>query len=452
MDEHRVGRFVVERRLGAGGFATVWQAWDPELESRVAVKVLADNWAGDADVRRRFTEEARLLRRVDSDHVVRVYDIGALDDGRPYFVMTYADLGTLNERLAAVPPPWTPQAVVAVVDAVADGLEVLHRHGVVHRDVKPANLLLRTVAGGAEALLLGDLGIAKDLTWASGITQPMGTDGYRSPEQSWYSAEIGPASDVFALAQVARVLLGLAAPPWPPGPLGATLARGTAHEAQERTGSAAEFARQFRAAVADLGRPTGPVAIPAPPPPEPATVQLAPQPVTVPDAGRRRSAGRQVALGSVALLVVAAAAAGWALTQRTTRISSPDGRVSVTLPSGWDAAGTAAVPGETVGEGMRATRDDRTVEAAMARSAAGPATVVARTGHPGCGSVSGSTVTAGAWRGVGLRWSGCPGDAVVHEVALRRPDGSDVLVWVRVRSVDGVPELADVLSGLRVGD
>ena len=67
-----IGRFRLERRLGAGGFATVWLARDDELDSLVAVKVLADNWAGEADIRRRFVDEARLLRRVDSDRVVRV--------------------------------------------------------------------------------------------------------------------------------------------------------------------------------------------------------------------------------------------------------------------------------------------------------------------------------------------------------------------------------------------
>ena len=77
-----------------GGFATVWLYHDAELRSDVAVKALAENWSQRLDVRERFLEEARILRQADSDHIVRVYDIGEVD-GTPYFVMTYADLGSL---------------------------------------------------------------------------------------------------------------------------------------------------------------------------------------------------------------------------------------------------------------------------------------------------------------------------------------------------------------------
>ena len=73
-----IGRLRIERQLGAGGFATVWLAHDPELDSPVAVKILAENLAVQADIRRRFADEARLLRRVDSDHLLRVYDVGEL--------------------------------------------------------------------------------------------------------------------------------------------------------------------------------------------------------------------------------------------------------------------------------------------------------------------------------------------------------------------------------------
>ena len=94
-----LGRYAVRRRIGSGAFATVWLAFDDQLESPVAVKVLADNWSGDDHVRRRFLDEGRLLRKVESPHVVTVYDAGELDDGRPYLVMTYADQGTLADRL-----------------------------------------------------------------------------------------------------------------------------------------------------------------------------------------------------------------------------------------------------------------------------------------------------------------------------------------------------------------
>jgi len=80
-----LGRYRLDRVLGSGSFATVWQGYDPELDVVVAVKVLADNWSLDAGVRARFLTEARLLRRIASDRVVRVHDVGVVDD-RPYFV------------------------------------------------------------------------------------------------------------------------------------------------------------------------------------------------------------------------------------------------------------------------------------------------------------------------------------------------------------------------------
>ena len=94
----RLGRLRQVERLGVGGFASVWLYHDDELESDVAVKALADNWAQRLDIRDRFLQEARILRRADSDHVVRVYDVGEVD-GTPYFVMTYADLGTVADLL-----------------------------------------------------------------------------------------------------------------------------------------------------------------------------------------------------------------------------------------------------------------------------------------------------------------------------------------------------------------
>ena len=90
----RLGRLTQVERLGVGGFASVWLYRDDELQSDVAVKALADNWAQRLDIRDRFLEEARILRRADSDYVVRVYDIGEAE-GTPYFVMSYADRGTV---------------------------------------------------------------------------------------------------------------------------------------------------------------------------------------------------------------------------------------------------------------------------------------------------------------------------------------------------------------------
>jgi serine/threonine protein kinase len=200
----RLGRLERVDRLGVGGFATVWLYHDAELRSDVAVKALADNWAQRLDVHERFLEEARILRRADSDHVVRVYDIGEADS-TPYFVMTYADLGSL-QHLVEADGPVTPARVVDLVHQAAAGLSVLHDLGVVHRDVKPQNLLLRSGGSAGERLLVADLGVAKAMLHASGLTQVVGTPAYMAPEQVT-GAEITPRADVHALAAVAYQLL-----------------------------------------------------------------------------------------------------------------------------------------------------------------------------------------------------------------------------------------------------
>jgi serine/threonine protein kinase len=192
-------------RIGAGGFATVWLYHDDELASDVAVKGLADNWAQRMDIRDRFLEEARILRRADSDHVVRVYDIGETD-GTPYFVMSYADRGSLAGLLEAGRPLPVDQ-VVDLVEQAAAGLAVLHRQGVIHRDIKPQNLLLRsTDSPDRVKLLIADLGVAKAMIHASGLTQVVGTPAYMAPEQATGEG-VDARADVHALGAVAYQML-----------------------------------------------------------------------------------------------------------------------------------------------------------------------------------------------------------------------------------------------------
>jgi serine/threonine protein kinase len=191
-------------RIGVGGFATVWLYHDDELDSDVAVKALADNWAQRHDIRERFLEEARILRRADSDHVVRVYDIGEAD-GTPYFVMSYADGGSLA-GLLEVGRPLPVAQVVDLVSQAGTGLAVLHRQGVIHRDIKPQNLLLRSTDDGGVRVLVADLGVAKAMLHASGLTQVVGTPAYMAPEQAT-GIGIDARADVHALGAVAYQML-----------------------------------------------------------------------------------------------------------------------------------------------------------------------------------------------------------------------------------------------------
>ena len=197
----KLGRYLLEDRLGAGSFATVWRAYDPELDTDVAVKVLADNWAANADVRQRFLAEARLLRRISSPRVVRVHDVGVQDD-RPFFVMDYVRGGTLAEQVGHC----RPAEALRLAAEAGYAVQVLHDAGVVHRDVKPSNLLL-DVGLTPPALLVADLGSAKQLADASGLTVTTGTPAYMAPEQALQTGGFDGRADVYALGAVTYELL-----------------------------------------------------------------------------------------------------------------------------------------------------------------------------------------------------------------------------------------------------
>lgn len=221
------GRYVVQRRLGAGNFATVYLAHDDRLAVPVAVKLLSDRWSWEPEVRGRFVQEARLLRSLNDARVVQIRDIAETEDGRPYLVMDFATEGTLEQRmieLAQQEVRLGPDQLRVAAHAIANALGVLHERRIAHRDVKPSNMLI-TRAGGTtttgqratstdgsilrpgERLMLGDLGLAKDLAFDSGVTVGVGTAGYMAPEQTLPGAKIDTRTDIFAasalLAQIA---------------------------------------------------------------------------------------------------------------------------------------------------------------------------------------------------------------------------------------------------------
>ena len=195
-------RYRIERPLGQGGMATVYLAHDEDLDRPIALKILADNLAGDATFRDRFEREARLAARLSHPNVVRVFDVGE-SDGRPFIVMEYVEGDTLADELVRH-GPLPPARAVELALQICSGLEAAHASGLVHRDVKPRNLLLRPDG----VLKIADFGIARaaESTRVTEIGTILGTAAYLAPEQA-QGLEATPAADLYSVGAVLYELL-----------------------------------------------------------------------------------------------------------------------------------------------------------------------------------------------------------------------------------------------------
>ena len=204
-------RYEIKGRLGHGGMATVYRAHDEKLDREVAIKLLADNLAGDDEVRRRFSREARLAAKLEHPNVVQVFDVGE-DDDRPYIVMEYVQGGTVADRLNRRRRSLATTEAIQLLCQLCDGLGHAHSKKLVHRDIKPQNLLLRESDG---CLKITDFGIARAVEDTARLTRPgkvIGTDRYMAPEQL-SDGKITPAVDVYACGVVANDLLPETRPP-----------------------------------------------------------------------------------------------------------------------------------------------------------------------------------------------------------------------------------------------
>jgi eukaryotic-like serine/threonine-protein kinase len=332
--EHRIAlptRYRVVRHIANGGMASVWAAEDELLGRLVAVKVLSAGYAQDERANRRFLREARAGARLsDCRHVVTVYDIGE-HDGRPFMVMEHFAGGTVSDRLRS--DREIPRALaLRWLREAAEALDCAHRHDVVHRDVKPANLLLDERG----RLAVGDFGIATVATEAS-LTQTgqvLGTAAYISPEQARGQAATD-ASDRYALAVVAFELLtgrrpfaadhpaaqarahvedsvpsASATGPRLPAEVDGVLRGGMAKDPAQRPASALDFLDSLEDAldgeIAAAGPPTAVTAhvTPAAAPPRPPTTRSG---RAVPAPAKRRWPGL-AALAALALVAGAAIA------------------------------------------------------------------------------------------------------------------------------------------------
>ncbi|WP_369221000.1 serine/threonine-protein kinase [Streptomyces sp. R39] len=459
----RIGRYRLEQRLGTGAFGTVWLAHDDQLDAPVAVKVLADNWSHRLDVHDRFLSEARLLRRADSKRVVQVYDIGELPDGRPYFVMEYADAGTLADLLGAGPLP-VPDAL-RLTALAARGAADLHSAGIVHRDIKPTNVLLRTAQDGTRRVLLADLGLAKSLAQASGLTLAAGSAGYQPPEQARPGEGIDARADVYALGAVGYELVTGTVPAAPGqvvrperlrpdlgDDVQRALMRALEPDRQRRWPSAQAFADELdRLAAAAAARRPGRL-----------------------DGVRRR-------LNAVTLTVAAVLAAGGTALAVTmidrggsagdgTRVADSTGRVTAEVPSGWagelrdsgwnpQALGLAAghEPGLEVADDVSEWQDlSATVNGVfIGVSAHGNVTAkVNALSHSGCHYDGSRAFTSSDWKGQVRSWSGCSGAGGSIQEAALGPAGGDSRpqVYVQVRQKGAVDKSTTdgILRSLRV--
>jgi serine/threonine protein kinase len=197
IDTFAGGRYVVERTLGHGGMSTVYLARDAELDRPVAIKVLEQSLAADDSFARRFRREAQVAAQLAHPNIVQIFDTGE-DERRLFIVMEYVDgegLERVLEREGRLPPPRVADIGVQACAA----LEAAHARGVVHRDVKPANLLVRRDS----VLKVVDFGIARPAQ-ATQLTQVgtiLGTLNYLAPEQA-AGDEVTAAADVYALGAV----------------------------------------------------------------------------------------------------------------------------------------------------------------------------------------------------------------------------------------------------------
>ncbi|GAA1913811.1 serine/threonine-protein kinase [Nocardioides hwasunensis] len=455
----------MRRRIGSGAFATVWLAYDEHLDSPVAIKVLAENWAGDLHVRQRFIEEGRFLRKVESPHVVSVYDAGELADDRPYLVMAYADQGTLADRLEL--SALEPLQALTVLTQVGQGLSALHDRGVLHRDVKPANVLFRSVehAHGSQVVaMVGDLGLGKAMDMSSRLTMVGGTPTYVAPEQA-LGEGLDPRADQFSLAALGYYLLAgrqpfdhaslaAAASPTPPPPMDidnpgaeAVLLKALSQDREDRYDDVASFTAALVEAMGGHVDDAPEAWIPA----DPDLTRPAPtegtDEVGETTTGRGRGPRWPWLVAAVAVLA-AGAGGGWAIERTTTSdrtVEDRTGTIVVTVPESWTtrvdpdqwtpidgkqaqpsiAAGTragwntASDPGQGVFVGIL-TGDKLPTRVPQHRDCATAGTLI-RDQKDGDESMT-------------VVFSGCPGPDVTIERVVQL--NASQLLWVQVRSND----------------
>ncbi|HLJ95074.1 MAG TPA: serine/threonine-protein kinase [Gemmataceae bacterium] len=223
----RIGQYVLKRKLGEGGMGEVWLAEHGPLKRPCAVKFIRPDVAANPAMAARFAREVQAVTGLSHVNTVRVYDYGRADDGSFYFVMEYLDGPTLEE-LVKKTGPLPPPRVVYLLRQVCGALAEAHAAGLVHRDLKPGNVIVATLGGQRDMAKLLDFGLVQDLSGVGGerLTRTgmvLGTPAYLSPEQAAGESAVDARGDVYSLGAVAFFAL-TGRPPFEGPTLGQLLA------------------------------------------------------------------------------------------------------------------------------------------------------------------------------------------------------------------------------------
>ncbi len=355
IDPETFGHYQIQGLLGRGGMGRVYRAYAPSTHRVVALKVLPPHLAEDADFQKRFRREARIAAGLNDPHVIPIHGYGEID-GRLYVDMRLIEGRDLGEYIAENGGRLSPERTVAVIEQVAAALDTAYAAGLVHRDIKPKNILVTTAR---DFVYLIDFGLARSMT-DTALTQTgatMGTVAYLAPER--FRGTTDHRADVYSLACVLyECLTGRrpftgdsleeqlnahvnTTPPRPsegapdiPPAFDEVVARGMAKDVDQRYQSAIELAEAARAALWHTGS-TAPVRPPAPPPVQPSQ----------PQADR---SNRRLILGIVGGSLVALAAVVTLVISLVTRSHDTTGSAASTTPARPKApARPGSAPGST---------------------------------------------------------------------------------------------------------
>jgi serine/threonine protein kinase, bacterial len=392
--------YTIVRRLGSGGMGEVYLARHPRLPRRDALKVLRHEVSADGEYRERFNREADIAAALWHPHIVGVHDRGEFD-GQLWISMDYVD-GTDASRLLGqrYPDGMPANEAAEIIAAVADALDYAHQRNLLHRDVKPANILLANPRSDGQRIVLADFGIARWADDPSGLTatnMTVGTVSYAAPEQLM-GGHLDGRADQYALAATAFHLL-TGSPPFqhtnpavvisqhlsasPPAigdrrpdlsALDPVLAKALAKNPNDRFERCTDFARALGHRLGDA-------------PPD--ATRLSPAAADLPKAGRSPMRPAVVVAAVLAILLVAAI--GFALVEMNRaddERAAPSARTTAVTPKPPAASGVTPLPPPS--EPPPATTSETTVETATSTAAAAPVAVIGAD----CSPLGGTGTTA----------------------------------------------------------